>query len=86
MMIKRNRREVTTSVTSVTCPVEYKGLTGCGEAFRYSFTNDAGLIECPNCGLWFAPPGVPAHAPTTAREALGSKGVADRPTPRNIAG
>ena len=68
MRIKRNRREVT-SGTNVTCPVEYKGLTGCGHALTYLSTNDAGLIECPNCGLWFAPTDVPARAHTAARAA-----------------
>jgi hypothetical protein len=65
MKIERNSREG----TSVICPVEYKGLTGCGEALRYFCTNDAGLIECPNCGLWFAPTDVPArpHSPPDSR-------------------
>lgn len=60
-MKKRNRSEGTSGM-NVTCPVEYKGLTGCGHALTYFTTNDAGLIECPNCGLWFAPAGVPARA------------------------
>jgi len=64
MRIKRNGREG----TSVTCPVDYKGLTGCGEALRYFSTNDAGLIECPNCGLWFAPTDVPARGSYAARD------------------
>ena len=60
MRIKRNRREVT-SGTNVTCPVEYKGLTGCDHALTYFSTNDAGLIECPT--------DVPARAHTAARAA-----------------
>ena len=65
MKIERNSREG----TSVICPVEYKGLTGCGEALRYFRTDDVGLIECPNCGLWFAPTDVPArrHTPPDSR-------------------
>jgi hypothetical protein len=40
---------------SVVCPRAYRGLEGCGVRLRYVRTTDNGLIECPNCGLWFAP-------------------------------
>jgi hypothetical protein len=62
MNFRRNRSGTAKVTTAkVTCPLEYKGLHGCGCALRYTRTTDNGLIECPRCGLWFAPTRVPAR-------------------------
>ena len=51
MKIKRERRQS----QIVICPLEYRGLRGCGCELEIVRMSSNGLVECANCGLWFAP-------------------------------
>jgi len=64
MKIRKRRRS-----QSVICPLEYRGREGCGVELSYAYTTDNGLIECPNCGLWFAPDDVTELRDVTKRRA-----------------
>lgn len=55
MKINRERRRSQRRGKRVTCPLEYRGLEGCGHELEIVRMTADGLVECSNCGLWFAP-------------------------------